>query len=127
MTFKFRNVHSNSDFYRHKIIKLPHKILMENCLIIRKSIQLNLPIIDSLQFPIIGSLFLLTHNYETFSSSKGLLKLKSVNSKKYGTEAKINNTISSWNDIQKTISSHVLCDLSSSKLKSLLGKHFLET
>ena len=60
---------------------------MENCLIIRKSIQLNLPIIDSLQFPIIGSLFLLTHNYETFSSSKGLLKLKSVNSKKYGTEA----------------------------------------
>ena len=38
-----------------------------------------------------------------------------------------NNALSSWNDIPKTISSHVLRDLSSSNLKSSLVKHFLET
>ena len=38
----------------------------------------------------------------------------------------INNAMSSWNNIPKNISSHALCDLSSSKLKSLLVKHFLE-
>ena len=36
----------------------------------------------------------------------------------------IHNAISSWNDIQKTISTHVLRDVSSPKLKSLLVKHF---
>ena len=57
---------------------------MENCLFISKSIDFNLP-----------SIF----NWFTFT-------------KKYGTEAMINNTISSLNNIQKTISSNVLCDTS---------------
>ena len=39
----------------------------------------------------------------------------------------INNAISLWNNIQKTISSHALCDLSYSKLKFLLVKYFLKT
>ena len=39
----------------------------------------------------------------------------------------INNAISLWNNIQKIISSHVLRDLSYSKLKSLLVKYFLKT
>ena len=39
----------------------------------------------------------------------------------------IHNAILSWNNIQKIISSHVLRDLSYSKLKSLLVKHFLKT
>ena len=56
-----------------------------------------------------------------------MLKLKTVDAKKYGREAMINNAMLSWNDIQNTISSHVLLDLSSSKLKSLLAKQFQET
>ena len=68
-----------------------------------------------------------SHNYETSSFSKGFLNLKTVNTKKYGREVMIKNAISSWNDIQKTFSSHVLRDLSPCKLKSLLVKHFLET
>ena len=36
---------------------------------------------------------------------KGLLKIKTVNAKKYGTEAMTNNAVSSWNNIQKIFSS----------------------
>ena len=123
MSFECRNVHSNPLFFRHEIIKLPDKILMENCLFISKSVNFNLPSIFNHWFTFSSD----SHNYETSSSSKGLLKVKTVNTKKYGREAMINNAISSWNNIQKIISSHVLCDLSYSKLKSLLAKYFLKT
>ena len=39
----------------------------------------------------------------------------------------IDNAMSSWNNIQKNISFHVLHDLSYSKLKFLLVRHFLKT
>ena len=68
-----------------------------------------------------------SRNYETCSSSKGLLKVKTLNPKKYDREVMTNNAISSWNVIQKIISSHVLRDLSYFKLKSLLVKHLLKS
>ena len=37
-----------------------------------------------------------------------------------------NNAILSWNNIQKVISSDILCDLSYSKLKYLQVKQFLK-
>ena len=78
MSFQFKSAHSNLHFDRHKIIKLPDKILMENCLFIRKSIQLNLQSIFNHWFAFSSD----SHNYEIFSSSKGLLKLTTVNTKK---------------------------------------------
>ena len=122
MSFECRNAHSNPLFSRHEIIKLPDKILMENFLFISKSVYYNLPSIFNHWFTFSSD----SQNYETSSSSKGLLKVKTINTKKYGREAMINNVIS-WNNIQKIISSHLLCDLSYSKLKSLLIKYFLKT
>ena len=72
MSFQFRKAHSNPHFYRHKIIMPPDKILMKNCLFMRKSIQFNLPSISNHWFTFSSD----SHNYETFSSSEGLLKLK---------------------------------------------------
>ena len=86
-----RNVHSNPLFNTHKIIKLPDKILMENYLFISKSIQFNLPP----TFNNCSTFSSDSHNYETSSSSKGLLKLKNVYTKKYCMEAMINNAMSS--------------------------------
>ena len=120
MSSECRNAHSNPLFSKHEMIKLPYKIIMENCLFISKSINFNF--LSTFNHWFTDSL-----NYETSSSSKGLLKVLTVKTKKYGREAMINNAISSWNNIQKIISSHVLCDLSYSKLKSLLVKHFLKT
>ena len=112
MSFECRNDHSNL-FFRHEIIKLPDKNLKENCLFISKSINFNLPSIFNHWFTFYSD----SHNYETSSSSKILLKIKTVNTKKYGREAWINNAISSWNNIQKNISSHVLHNLSKNLLK----------
>ena len=75
--------------FRHEIIKLPDKIRMENWLLISKPANFNLPSIFN---------HLLTfssdcNNYETYRSLKGLLKVKTVNTKKYGRKAMINNAI----------------------------------
>ena len=43
MSFECRNAYSNPLFFRHKIIKLPDKIIMEKSLFISKSINFNLP------------------------------------------------------------------------------------
>ena len=86
-----RDIHSNPLFNTHKIIKLPEKILMENYLFISKFIQFNLPS----TFNNCSTFSSDSHSYETSSSSKGLLKLKTVYTKKYCREAMINNAISS--------------------------------
>ena len=122
MSFESRNAHSNSLFFRHEIIKLPDKIIMENCLFISKSINFNLPPIFNHWFTFSSD----SHNYETSSSSKGLLIVKTVNTKNYGRETMTNNAVS-WNNIQQIFSSHVLRDLSYSNLKSLLVKYFLKS
>ena len=77
---------------------------MENCLFISKSSNFNLPSIFNQWFTFSWD----SHIYETSSSSKGLLKVKTLNTKKYGREAMMNNAILSWNNIQKVISSNVL-------------------
>ena len=119
MSFECRNAHSNPLFFRHL-----DKIIMENCIFISKSINFDLP-------PIFNHCFTFSsdsHNYETSSSSKGLLKVKTVkNTNKYGKEALTNDAVSSWNNIQKIFPSYVLRDLSYSKLKSLLVKYFVKS
>ena len=99
MSFECRSAHSNRLFFRHEIIKLPDKIIMENCLFISKSINFNLPSIFNHWL----TFFSESHNYETSSTSKGLLKVKTVKTNKYGKEATIDNAILSWNNIQKII------------------------
>ena len=59
-----------------------------------------------------------SHNYESSSFSKGLLKVKTVHTKKYGGEAIINNATLPWNKFQEIVSSHVLCDLGLIKAKN---------
>ena len=90
---------------------------MENCLFISKSTSFNLPPNFNHWFTFSSDLY----NYETS------LKVKTVNTKKYGREAMTNNVVSSWNNIQKNFSSHVLRDISYYKLKSLLVKYFLKS
>ena len=82
-------------------------MLMENCLFIGKSINFGILLIFNHWF----TLSFESHSYETSSSSEGLLKVKTVNIKKYSREAIINNAVSSWNNIQKFISSYLLSDL----------------
>ena len=102
ISFECRNAHSNPLFYRHEIVKLYDKIIIENCLFISKSINFDLP-------PIFNNWFTFSsdsHRYEASCSLKGFLKVNNVNTKKYGREALVNSAISSWNDIQNYFSSN---------------------
>ena len=90
MSFECRNAHSNPLFLRHEVIKLSNKIIMKNCLFISKSTNFILPPIFNQWFTFSSD----SHNYEISSSSKGLLRIKTVNTKKYGREAMTNNAIS---------------------------------
>ena len=78
-----------SSFFRREIINIFDKTINENCLLISKSINFNLPPIFNHWFTFSSD----SHNYETSSSSKGLLKVKTVNTKKYGREAMTNNSV----------------------------------
>ena len=88
MSFECRNAEDlNSSFFRHEIIKLSDKSIVEYYLFISKSINFNLPFNHWFTF------CWDSRKYETSSSSNSLLKVKTVNSKKYGREAMINNAI----------------------------------
>ena len=124
ISFECRNAHSNPLFYRHEIVKLHDKIIIENCLCISKSINFDLPSIFNNWFTFSSD----SHRYKTSCSLKGFLKVNIANTKKYGREALSNSVISSWNDIQKYFSSNkIVRDVPTFQLKSLLKKHFLDT
>ena len=118
------NVHSNSLFYRHEIVKLHDKIIIENIFFISKSINFDLPSVFNNLFTFFSD----SHWYEASRSSKGFFKVNITNTKKYGRGALINSAVSSRNDTQKYSSSNkMLRGVPTFKLKSLLTKHFQET
>ena len=120
MSFECRNARSNPLFLDMKSSNFQTKLSWKTAYL-----SVNLLILLILQFSIIFIFSSDSSNYETFRSSKGLLKVKTVKTKTYGKEAMINNAVLSWNNIQKI---NVLSDLSYSKLKSLLVKQiFLKT
>ena len=65
----------------------PDKTLIEKCFYTSKSIDFNLPSILNNSFNCSSD----SNCYETSSSSKVLLKIKTVNAKKYGRETMTNN------------------------------------
>ena len=75
MNFKPRNFHTSPLYMRLNILKLPDKILFENWLLISKAINNFLPS----PFNDWSTFASETHHYETFSSTKGLLKILSIN------------------------------------------------
>ena len=78
-------LNAENPFFRHEIIILPDKILMENFLFISESINFDLSPIFNHWFTCSSD----SYNYETQNSSKGMLKVKTVKTKKYGREAMI--------------------------------------
>ena len=67
ISFECRNANSNPLFYRHKIVKLHDKIIIENCLFISNSINFDLPSISNNWFTFSSD----SHRYKTSCSLKG--------------------------------------------------------
>ena len=58
-----------------------------------------------------------THGYETLCSEKGMLKVKSFNTKSHGKEAVIYSALNTWNSLQKQLKNFLLHNLSMFQLK----------
>ena len=114
--FKERNAHTAPLFFKSKIVKLPDKIKIENCLFISKYVNNKLP-------PIFNSWFIFSstfHNYETSSAAKGHLKNPTVTTTTYGKGAFISMATKSRNNTQSQIKDPMLNTFSPRKLKIFL-------
>ena len=118
MNFKPRNFHTSPLYLRLNILKLPDKIFLENCLLISKAINNFLPSLFNDWFTFASE----THRYETSSSTKGLLKIPTMNTKSYGKYSVKTSLTTSWNEIQKQTKDKSLSTFRPRQLKSFLTK-----
>ena len=111
--FKERNAHTAPLFFKSKIVKLPDKIKIENCLFISKYVNNKLP-------PIFNSWFIFSstfHNYETSSAAKVHLKIPAVTTTTYGKGTFISMATKTRNNTQSQIKDPMLNTFSPRKLK----------
>ena len=92
--FKEHNAHTAPLFFKSKIVKLPDKIKIENCLFIWKYVNNKLPPIFNNWF-IFSSTF---HNYETSFAAKGHLKIPTVTTATYSKGAFISMATKTCNN-----------------------------
>ena len=119
--FKERNAHTAPLFFKSKIVKLPDKIKIENCLFISKYVNNKLP-------PIFNSWFIFSstsHNYEISFATKGPLKIPTDTTTTYGKGAFISMATKTWNNIQSQIEDSMINTFSPNKLKIFLVEFYL--
>ena len=119
--FKKRNAHTAPLFFKSKIVKLPDKIKIENCLFISKYVNNKLP-------PIFNSWFIFFstfHNYETSFAAKGHLKIPAVSAGTYGKGAFIRMATKAWNNNRSQIKNVMINTFSPNKLKIFLLDFYL--
>ena len=68
-----------------------------------------------------------THRYETSCSEKGMLKVKSFNTKSHGKQAVIYSAINTWNRLQEQLKHFLMRNLSKFQLKNFLKLYYLQT
>ena len=118
MNFKPRNFLTSPLYLRLTILKLPGKIFLENCLLISKAINNILPSLFNDWFTFSSE----TQRYETSSSTMGLLKTPTINTKNYDKYSVKTSSITSWNEIQKQTKDKSLSTFRPHQLKSFLTK-----
>ena len=114
--FKERNAHTAPLFFKSKIVKLPNKIKIENCLFISKFVKNKLPSIFNSWFIFCPT----SHNYETSFATKSHLKISTVIATTYGKGAFISMAKKTWNNIQSKIKDLMINTSSLNKLKNFL-------
>ena len=119
--FKERNAHTAPLSFKSKIVKLPDKIKIENCLFISKYVNNKLP-------PIFNSWFIFSstfHNYETSFAARGHLKIPIVTTATYGKGTFIIMATKTWNNTQSHIREPMINTFSPNKLKIFLLDFYL--
>ena len=118
INFKKRNAHSFPKFHYSKIIRIAHRVKIENCLFINKYTTNKLPLIFTNWFTFSS----MSHNYQPSFASKGNLQILSAQTTSYGKNYFVYIAIKTWNDIPKKMKGVMLKIFSLVKLKSLLNE-----
>ena len=121
--YKQQNEHSTPLFLESKIIKLPDKVKLENCLLVNKYFHDKLPSIFKQWFTLSSD----SHKYETSFASNGNLKIPSVKTTSYGKSSFINMAIKTWNTLQMEFKDKNLNSYTQNQLKMLLQLYFLDS
>ena len=119
--FKERNAHSAPLFFKSKIVTLPDKIKIENCLFINKYVNSKLP-------PIFNRWFIFSstsRNYETSFAAKGHLKIPTVTATTYGKGPFISMATKTWNNTQRQIKDPMINTFSPNELNIFLFDFYL--
>ena len=94
-------------FFEPNTTKLSDKISIANFLFVSNSLNNQLPETFNNWFVFSSD----THRYETSCSQKGMLKVKSFNTKPYGKEVALYSAINTWNSLQKQLKHCLLRNL----------------
>ena len=120
MHFATFNAHTAPLFYDSKILKFVDIIHTESCVFINNCFKKDSFAIFSESYNLSSS----THQYNTRSSSKGLLFIPSYNSVRFGRKSVIHSSTLFWNHIQEIFNEQNFLELSAKSLKALLTKYF---
>ena len=121
--YKQHNEHSTPLFLDAKIIKIPDKVKIENCLMISKYFHKKLPSTFDEWFMLSSN----SHRYETSFASYGNLKIPSVKTTSYGKSSFISMAVKTWNTLQMEFKNNNLNSYSQNQLKTLLIQYFLDS
>ena len=121
MSFSDRIAHTDPLFYNSKIIKLPDKILIENCYFISKYFFNLLPPLFHDWFDF-SSTF---HSHNLRSSDLGILKIPKFHTKHHGRLSFKINAIYTWNKLQTQLKDYQLYKIIPNKLKNVLTNYYL--
>ena len=124
INFVDRFAHTNNLFAYSKVIKFTDRIDIENCTLISKYINNELPSLFNNWFKPASA----HHSHHLRSSDLGLFYIPSYNTKSYGKLSIAINAAISWNKIQNRLkNTHQLWTLGPAKLKLVLSSVFIET
>ena len=123
INFQPRNFHTSPLFKQYFILKFVDKICFENILFVSKSLNNLTKSVFSTWF----SFFSDQCNYETSSSTQGNLTKLFYKTNRYGKYSITVSAAESWNKIQKQLKYMLLKDLSSRKIKTIVGNSYFKS
>ena len=122
--FKERNTHTNSVFFKSKMVKLPpKKVKIESCLQ-----QFISKYVNNKSFPIFNSCFIFSsnfHNYETSFLTKGHRQVPTDTTTTYVKGTLISMVTKIWNNIQSQTEDPMITIFSLNNLKNFFFDFYL--
>ncbi len=116
-------IHVTPFYHSLQLLKLEDNITLKNCLFVHDFLNGKLPDSFNNYFILQSEL----NSVQTRQSSRGSLVIPRINCVKYGNRAVKYQSIIAWNKMVQLFPEHDLSNISKTRLKYLIKKHFYES